>query len=105
HPVLAHVFPQPTKHSGARPVDAFAALIELRSRGNYFTVDIELQLIARAIADAHRTRLTVTVPVIQFTLLLCAQSVDAVHDGKTRLSQMGGMQQPLDEGLRLVLIT
>ena len=49
-----------------------------------FAVDVELELLGRAVADPHRERTPIALPVVERLLDQVRASVDPVHDGQRR---------------------
>ncbi len=73
-------------------------------RIHQFAVDVELQLLASAVADAHRARATVAFQVVEGFLRHFVPTIDAVHNlqgAKTR-SFDAALLQPAHEVLGLV---
>src|SRR6516162_1762513 len=65
-------------------------------RVHQFAVDVELELLASAVADAHRARAAVALQVVEDLLGQLVPTVDAVHDlqGTETGSLLGALLQP-----------
>src|ERR1035441_9971730 len=77
---------------------------ELRGCVHDFAIDVELQLVARGIADANRSRFTIARKIVEFAFYGSFIAVDVVHDAQLRLRQTSGLKQPVEKVFRLVPI-
>jgi hypothetical protein len=68
-------------------------------------VDVELELVARRVAEPDGTRTGVALEVREFRFVGVALTIDVVDDPELGARQTRGMQQPADEGLRVLLVT
>ena len=62
--------------------DAGAVLVEQVDRIDELAVDVELELLDRGVADAHRLRVAVPAQVVQFDFLGGQVAVDVVEDAQ-----------------------
>src|SRR5438046_12691 len=60
-PVLANVFGTLPQHLLHVAIEFFGFADKVRNRINYFTIKVELELLARGVAEPHRTRVGVAV--------------------------------------------
>src|SRR5205823_12895854 len=60
--------------------DGLAVLVVQVDGIDQLAVDVELELVGRAVADAHRCRSAVALEVVELDLLEVGAAVDAVHD-------------------------
>src|SRR6185312_11548511 len=79
HPVLADILADSPQNVGTRSIDRLVEFFKLRRSRDYLAIDVELQLIARPVAEAHRTRIAISRPVCQVALGLGLPPINAVH--------------------------
>src|SRR5205814_3848279 len=67
-PMFADIFGALTQHLLRVAIEIFLFANEMRNGFDHFSVEIELHLLARGIADAHRTRTSVSMKMRQIAL-------------------------------------
>src|SRR5207237_1388655 len=83
-------------------IEGPSAAHEVRRCADDLAVDVELDLVRGCISDAHRPRAAMAGEVQELALLRRLASVDVVEDAQLRPGSAGRVEQPLDEGLRLL---
>ena len=78
-PVLAHPVEQPLDRAPHVVRERRAVLVVQIDRVHQLAVDVELQVLAGGVADAHRPRAAVAVEVVELDLGELVTAVDAVH--------------------------
>src|SRR5438270_14079774 len=76
----------------------------LRRSLDHLAIDIELELMACAIADPHRARSEIAAQKIEFSLTRSEAAKYVVHNAQLRLGQPRGMQQPCQKALGLIQV-
>ena len=80
-------------------------LCVLRGGSDYFSINIELNLVPGAVADANGAGVQVTIQVIEFLLPRGDFSEHRIEHSQFRLGAPRGMQQPGQETFSLFDVT
>src|SRR5438270_9254584 len=96
-PVVYHVVAKADEHLLHLAIEMATVIRVLRGGVNHLTIDIELKLITRAIADTNRLRSAVTGEILEFSLLRRLFAIHRVKHAKFRLGETRGLQQPGNE--------
>ncbi len=86
---------------GGLAVESAAAPGELRGGVDHFAVDVELELVARSVPQAHRPRTAVSGPRLELPFAPGAPPVEVVEHAERGPRQAGRVQEPAHEGARL----
>jgi hypothetical protein len=102
-PVLGDVVGDPRDLLAGIAVEPAALPRVDRHRLEHCAVEVELNLVGRAVADPDRRRAAVAGQLRYLELIRVHRAVDPVEDLQARLRQSRGVHQPPEEGVRLVV--
>src|SRR5690606_14225066 len=102
-PAAADVVAEGDEHPLRLEIEPASPPHEVGDRVHDLAVDVELELLVGGVAHADGPRAEVPAEMVQLALASRSVSVDVVEDAQAWLGESGAVQQPADEGLRLVI--